>query len=201
MGGGDSSWMTRIIVLALVALSGSCTTQAPADCSTQEARIAELERALTDEIQRAAAARSAAQPAPTATARPRYQRNPWSERLVESKEGGLQVLLSNALTLDEDSPVLAILCENGIFTITLGADREFPAGPLAMVIAFDGGPSTKVDAKLPKATRVLGLPRGTMDDILARETMTITAGDAKYGPFVLSGLETHLETSGHMCGL
>jgi hypothetical protein len=184
--------------------------QTQADCSAQEAKIAELQ-ARIDELTKATA-RSAVAPAhSTFGARP----NPWAVQVEENSDGHTRVLLINKPARDDSVASLAILCQNGSFTISFrpAGGRRIPAGRYNLNLRFggfgDGSYQTLREVNLPEESDTLVLNEAAMEGIRTRPSLSISATatgepqDIPHAIFSLGGIEEHLKnpTYAQACGL
>lgn len=184
--------------------------QTQADCSAQEAKIAELQ-AHIDELTKATARNGVAPAYSTVRARP----NPWAVQVEENSDGHTRVLLINKPARDDSVASLAILCQNGSFTISFrpAGGRNIPAGRYKLSLRFggfgDGSYQTLHEVHLPEESDTFVLNEAAMEGIRTRKSVSILAtatGEPQDIPnaiFSLSGIEEHLQnpTYAQACGL
>jgi hypothetical protein len=203
-------WKLGLLAAALIACNQPDPQQAQADCSAQEAKIAELQ-ARIDELTRATA-RNEAAPAHSTV---RAGANPWTVQVEDSGDGHTRVLLINKPARDDSVASLTILCQDGSFTISFrpAGGRKIPAGGYKLRLRFGGfGPGSYEahhEVDLPKESDTFVLNEAAMEGIRTRRSVSISATatgepqDIPHAIFSVGGIEEHLQNPSHAraCGL
>lgn len=204
-------WKLGVLAAALVACNQpDQPPPAQVDCSAQEAKIAELQ-ARIEELTRASARNEVAPAHATSPAGP----NPWTVEVEESGDGHTRVLLINKPARDDSVASLAILCQDGSFTISFrpAGRRNIPAGGYKLRLRFGGfGPGsyeTLYEVNLPAESETLTLDEAAMEGIRTRKSVSVLATatgepvDIPHAMFSLGGIEEHLRnpTYAQVCGV
>jgi hypothetical protein len=201
-------WKPGVLAAALIACNPPEQQPAQADCSAQEARIAELQ-ARIDELTRATSSHAVAPADSTLRATP----GPWTVQ-VDENGGHTRVLLVNKPARDDSAASLAILCQDGSFTISFHpTGGRIPAGGYKLSLRFggfrEGAYETVREVNLPEESDAFPLHEAAMEGIRTRHSVTILAtatGEPQHIPhaiFSLEGIEEHLQnpTYAQACGL